>query len=406
MKYNILVKYVNSFPSAFCGESISYERLAILCDELGRVNVGEGYINIFGGAYAHACGCALEAVLCCAGYSVCRISDVYEYDVRECVYINGKEPSMDDYVRVITHIRSIVKKHSYAKFLKEEISFAFSLYMAKLMGSKYIILENTTPIGEYISEICPSYSYAVIPKVYDDVSEENLNKKGAIIDKVTRGVVTGNNNFYGFFSDKCQRSGIRLSIHRSFDSINESNRSRTICQGNREYFLNSSSEILRDGIISAIELIEILKIHGAKIPPATITEGINSLSSCGLMDILSSSPIVISDISSSNSELMLLGQRIREIHEKGSLEKVCLVVERSNTDVLERLKRYVGNISVELCAVLSDIAIEGIRCAKNYKELAAAIIEKGKLGGSVLIIGKYEFVQNAKGAFRTVMNKL
>lgn len=406
MKYNILVKYVNSFPSAFDGESISYERLSVLCEALGRVNVGEGYINIFGGAYAHACGCALEAVLCAAGYSVCRITDIYEYDVRKSVFINGKEPSMDDYVRVITQIRAIVKKHSYAKFLKEEISFAFSLYMAKLMGSKYIILENTTPIGEYISEICPSYSYAVIPKVYDDVSEENLNKKGAIIEKVTRGVVTGNNNLYGFFSDKCQRSGIRLSIHRSFDSINESNRSRTICQGNREYFLNSSSEMLRDGIISAIELIEILKIHGAKMPPAVIAEGINSLSACGLMDILSSSPIVISDISSSNDELMLLGQRIQEIQRKGSLDRVCLVVDKSNTDILGRLKKYMGDISVELGAVLSDIEIEGVRCAKNYKELASAIVEKGKLGESALIIGKYEFVQNAKMAFRAVMNRL
>ena len=406
MKYNILIKYANSFPSAFDGEVISLERLSILCDALGRVNVGEGYINVFGGEYAHACGCALEAVLVSAGYSVCRITDICEYDVRECVFINGASPSMDDYVNVLTHIRSIVKKHSDVKFLKEEVVFACSLYMAKLMGSKYVILENTTNVGETVSMICPCYSYAAIPKVYDDVSEENLNKKGSIIDKVTRGVVTGNNNLYGFFSDKCQRSGIRLSIHRSFENLNESNRSRTIKQGNREYYLNSSSEMLRDGIISAIELIEILKMHGAKIPPQKITEGINSLSSCGLMDIISSSPLVISDIANSDSELFLLGQRIREIFEKGGLRRLLLCAEESNANILEKIKKYLGDIEVAICGLLSDGEVEGVRCEKSYKDLATAIIQGGENGDSVLIIGKYEFTRNIKSAYRTVMNKI
>lgn len=406
MKYNILIKYVNSFPSAFDGEAVSSDRLKILCGELGNIHAGEGYINVFGGEYAHACGCALEAVLCSSGYSVCRITDICEYDVRECVFINGEAPSMDDYIGVITNVRSVVKKHRNTKFLKEEIAFAFSLYMAKLMGSKYVILENTTRVGEILSEICPSYSYAVIPKVYDDVSEANLNKKGAIIDKVTRGVVTGNNNFYGFFSDKCQRSGIRLSIHRSFENLNQSNRSRTIKQGNREYYLNSSSEMLRDGIISAIELIEILKIHGAKIPPAKITEGINSLSSCGLMDIISSSPLVISDISSSDPELMLLGQRIREIYQKGSLGRLFLCVQKNNKDIIDRIRKYLGDVDIDFCAVLSDTDIEGIRCVKGYKELACAIIEKGESGESVIVLGTYEFTRNVKSAFKTVMNKI
>ena len=102
MKYNILIKYINGFPSVNDGEQISLDRLSLICNMLGRVNIGNGYIHIGGGAYAHASAMALESILCEAGYSVCRISDAHSFDVRQSVYINRETPSIEDYTEVLT----------------------------------------------------------------------------------------------------------------------------------------------------------------------------------------------------------------------------------------------------------------------------------------------------------------
>lgn len=399
MKYNILIKYINSFPSAKDGEGISPDRLSLICNLLGRVNIGEGYIHISGGSYAHASAVALEAMLCSAGYSVCRISDIYGYDVRQCVYVNREIPGIEDYTNVLTHIRSIVKKNSDVSFLREEIVFAFSLYVSKIMGCKYVILENTTEMGEMLSAICHKYNYAIIPKIYDDISEEGLEARSKVIDRVTRGVVTGNNNFYRYFSDRCQRSGVRLSIHRSYDIIGESNRSRTINYGGREYKLKSSSDILCDAVISAIELVEIMKIQGAKIPPAKMVEGINSISSAGFMDVISSSPLIVSDISQSGGEISMLVEKLLTMIDKGNSCGISVCAQ--NKAIYESVLASVnGRAAVgEISAGYTDTD------EVKYASVATGIID-GRADMSVLIIGDYKFVRGVKSAFVLMMNKL
>lgn len=399
MKYNILIKYINSFPSVKDGGSVSLERLSKLCEMLGRVNIGDGYIHIYGGAFAHASGVALESILCEAGYSVCRISDVYGYDVRQSVYINRESLSVNDYTDILTYIRTIVKKNSDIPFLREEVVFAFSLYVSKIMGCKFTILENSTEIGDILSAICPKYNYAIVPKIYDDVTEDELDQKCKVIDKVTRGVVTGNNNYYRYFSDKCQRSGIRLSIHRSFEILSETSRKRTINYGGREYVLKSTSDMLCDAVISAIELVEIMKIQGAKIPPAKMVDGINSMQTCGLTDVMSLSPLVVADASKTKGEIALLLSGLASTLEKNGIGSLAVLSERE--ELLEKAKECVSN-EIQIVGVESNE--EGVSGSKKYSSIAKKIIDEGKKCGALLVIGGHEFICDIKNAFVFAMN--
>ena len=398
MKYNILIKYINGFPSVNDGERISMERLSLICDLLGRVNVGDGYIHIYGGAYAHASAIALESILCEAGYSVCRISDAYGFDVRQSVYINRETPSIDDYTNVLTYIRSIVKKHSDVQFLREELVFAFSLYMSKLMGSKYVILECTTSVGDSLSAICSKYNYAIISKMYENISEELLDERCKSIDRVTRGVVTGNNSFYRYFSDRCQRSGIRLSIHRSFDIISESNRSRTINYVGKEYKIKSSSDMLCDATISAIELVEIMKSQGAKISPTEMVDGIGSMSCTGFFEIMSSSPLIVADISSCGGETNLILTKLGVALEKSGASKLSILAE--SEELANMAKSFESDIEMSVMDICVDDTDK-----KKYSRIAKAIIDEGKTS-PVLVIGSCEYICGVKSAFVLMMNKL
>ena len=399
MKYNILIKYINGFPSVNDGEQISLDRLSLICNLLGRVNIGNGYIHIGGGAYAHASAMALESILCEAGYSVCRISDAHSFDVRQSVYINRETPSIEDYTEVLTDIRSIVKKHSDVQFLREEIVFAFALYMSKLMGCKYVILECTTEVGSLLSTICNKYNYAIVSKIYENISEEALDSRCKAIDRVTRGVVTGNNGFYRYFSDKCQRFGIRLSIHRSFEIVSESNRSRVINYGGKEYKIKSSSDMLCDAVISTIELVEIMKSHGAKITPKEMVDGIASMSTAGFFEIMSSSPLIVGDVSAKEGEIALVLSRLSLTLDKGGDKKLFVCAE--NDELYGMVRACSGDIEISRI----DVSCEETSEQKKYSRIAKGIIEAGK-SSSVLLLGSCEFVLGVKSAFVLMMNKL
>lgn len=399
MKYNILIKYINGFPSVKDGERISMERMSLICDLLGRVNIGNGYVHIYGGAYAHASAVALESILCEAGYSVCRISDANGFDVRQSVYINRETPGIEEYINVLTYIRDIVKKHSDVQFLREEIVFAFALYMSKMMGCKYVILECTTSVGNVLSAICPKYNYAIIPKVYESISEDMLDSRCKAIDRVTRGVVTGNNGFYRYFSDRCQKSGIRLSIHRSFEIISESNRSRTINYGGREYKIKSSSDMLCDAVISAVELVETMKSQGAKISPTEMVNGISSMSCSGFFEIMSSSPLIAADISACEGEVALLLSKLSATLEKSGESKVSVCAQ--NDELYIMAKSFGGDIEMSRIDIFGEDATE----QKKYTRIAKQIIEAGS-SSAVLLLGSCEFVFGVKSAFVLMMNKL
>lgn len=406
MKYNGLLKYINGLPSASDTE-ISQTRLKCLCDELGRINIGDGYIYVSEGAYAHASCCAIEAVLAGAGYTVCVISDSYGEDMRKCVRINGRFPENEDTYAVFSRIRAIIKKHSLSECTAHEVLFAFSLYIAKSHGADIVILENTSDIGKALSDVIPFFNYAVISKMYGDVTQDMLSDSLKIIDKVNRGVVTGNNAYYKDFSDKCQKTGVRMSIHRNYEDVRISTRSRTICCKGREYELKSPSDILRDAVISALELVDMMRSHGIKAKPSVISDAIESLPACGLLDVISVSPLVMSDVASSDGEMSVLANRVAAFVESGKYSEIRIAADTEDDARTELIEKHFGRLSVKY-ELISDTPESGRRkCGDSrYKRIARQIIKAGEEEIPVLVVGGYGFTSEIKEAYFYCMNSV
>ena len=392
MKYNILIKYINSIPSATEENKIDTARIQLLCEKLGRVNVGGGYIYLSGGEYAHGGGVILESILKSSGYSVARITDAYGFDIKRSIYLDGTSPSIEEFTNILTYIRDILKKHNDISFLREEVVFAFCLYVSKILGVKYVILENTCESTRSMFEICAPYNFAIIPKLYGEVDDTQLSRVSSCIDKVNRGVVTGNNHLYNYFSGCCHKAGIRLSIHRSVDIIEEKMRQQTFVYNKREYVLKSSSAVLRDCAISSIELIDMMKNHGAKIPPAAICDGIKNVGNCGFFEVVSLSPMIICDNSSGFGQLELLCQKLSEYSKKSNLDGVAVCTEPSSDAICKAFSKL---------ECVSYIDSAGV----SVNELADKILDKQNMSKLTVILGGLEFCENVKSAVKSKMDK-
>ena len=397
MKYNILIKYVNSIPSATKENRIDTARIRLLCEKIGRVNVGAGYIYASGGEYAHGVGTILESVLCSAGYSVGRITDVYNFDIKRSVFIDGASPSIEEYTNILTYIRDILKKNKEIPFLREEVVFAFCLYVCKTIGVKYVILENTREYATVTFESCAPYNFAVIPKLYGDVREDELKLVSECIDKVNRGVVTGNNHLYNYFSGRCHKAGIRLSIHRSVDLIEEKIRQQIFVYNKREYVLKSSSDVLRDAAISTLELVDMMNKHGAKIPPSAILEGVKFAGNCSCMDVVSISPMIICNMLGTVGEVMELHRQIEDYRSKNRYSKILLCIDGACEQAASEFLRE-GK-----CEVIYVGADESAHV--SLKDAANKIVSDENHEAITLILGSLDFTENVKSALRSKMDK-
>lgn len=394
MKYTNIIKYVNGFNKASDSLQISQARLEKLCERLGRINIGDGYIYMYGGGYAHACACAVENMMLSAGYGVCRISDIYSYDITKYVYINSEPLKTESIVEIFATIRSAVKKLQGEEFLYEEIMFASALYAAKVFGAGCVILENSSDIGCVLSNGCKYYNYAVIPKFYSPATEEELQNCAKVIEKVNRGVVTGNNSYYKYFSSQCQRFGIRLSIHRSYECVTDEKNNVMLNYG-KNYRLNSPSEIFADAVISAIELVELMKVHGIKLPPKNMVDGIEKLPRCFLMEKISINPQIMLDVSSTVGEIKLLCDKL---HELSGDKLKSINVWTDNKDVVEKcFNEYCKELQITVNSMLEN---------EKFKGLALRIIKCNDDGVLNIVIGSFEFASKLKDAYCDVMNRL
>ncbi len=409
MKYNILIKYVNSIPSADAENKIDIGRIHLLCEKLGRVNVGGEYIYIPGGEYAHGGALILESILCSASYPIARITDAYGFDIKRSIYLDGISPSVEDFTNVLTYIRDILKKNKDIHFLREEVVFAFCLYVCKTLGVKYIILENTREDNGQMFEVCAPYNFAIIPRLYGEADDNKLYSVSACINKVNRGVVTGNNHLYNYFSGRCHKAGIRLSIHRSVEIIEEKMRQQTFIYNKREYCLRSSSSILRDYAISILELVDMMKNHGAKIPPSAISDGVKNAGNCGCLDVISLSPMIISDISQTREHLEILGQRVKEYCQRGNLDGIFLCLEDSSLDkvgqIADVFSQY-GNLSLAFVGAHNCIDEGcGHSVYPSFKKMADEIMSTERKNCLTLILGELDFTENMKNAIKAKMDR-
>ena len=394
MKYNILIKHVNSIPSATEENRVDISRIQMLCEKLGRVNVGGGYIYTFGGMYAHTSGLVLESVLKSSGYPVARITDAYGFDIKKSIYIDGISPGIEEFTSILTYIRDILKKNKDISFLREEVVFAFCLYVSKILGAKYVILENTREDTRPMFEICAPFNFAILPKLYGDAGMEEIERISACIDKVNRGVVTGNNQQYNYLSSKCHKAGIRLSIHRSVEIADEKMRQQTFVYNKREYTLKSSSPIFRDAAISALELVEMMKNHGAKIPPSSILDGIKSLGNCGCIEVVSLSPMIISDISTEQGQIALSVIKMREHCAKSNFSRATVILDCDNSsDIVKNVFPSESNVQL--------LDVTGL----SHKEIVDRIMRDYNNEKLTLIFGGIEFTENIKNAIKSKMDR-
>ena len=399
MKYNILIKYINSIPSATEENKIDVGRIRLLCEKLGRVNVGGGYIYTSGGEFAHGVGMILESVIKGAGYSVGRITDVYNFDIKRSVYLDGAAPSVEEYTNILTYIRDILKKNKDISFLREEVVFAFCLYVCKTLGVKYVILENTCEDKALMFESCAPYNFAIIPKLYGDVKEGELELVSACIDKVNRGVVTGNNQLYNYFSGRCHKAGIRLSIHRSVDVVDEKIRQQIFLYNKREYTLKSYSDVLRDAAISTLELVDMMKNHGAKIPPSGICEGVKAAGNCGCMDVYSLSPMIICNMLGTAGQVVALREKVQNYAKKQDFKKILLCLD-SDADNLFAISEFSKCEDVEIICIG-----ENKDGALSNKDVAIKIMSEENRDALTLVLGGLDFTDAVKAALKAKTDK-
>ena len=154
MKYANSVKYLKSFDLSGDISEISAARVAGLCRDLGKINVGPKFIHISGASASHGCALFIESIIKNAGYRVGRINTAYKFDIMKTVYIDRQIPVIDDYNKAVAAIRQIVNKKSGEIYKREEIVFVFSLMVCMLEGCEFVILEEC--INEYpgLFEIC------------------------------------------------------------------------------------------------------------------------------------------------------------------------------------------------------------------------------------------------------------
>lgn len=395
MKYNILIKYINSIPSATKENGIDISRLLLLCEKLGRVNVGAGYIYTSGGAYAHASGTVLESVMKASGYTVARITDAYGFDIKRSIYVDGVSPSIEEFTNILTYIRDILKKNKTVTFLREEVVFAICLYVSKILGAKYVILENTREDTKGMFEICAPFNFAIVPKLYGTVSQDELDRVASCINLVNRGVVTGNNQHYNYLSDKCHKAGIRLLIHRTTRVVEEKMRQQTFVYNEKQYTLRSASPLLRDATVSVFELAELMKDHRIKISSAAISGGIGSVGNCGCFEVLSLSPMIISDISSSCGQLELAYEKLCEYSQRSNLSGVVAICESDGyADMLKDV--FAKEKSLRIIDASSV----------SYRELAESILTPENREKLTFILGGLEFTEGLGGALKTAMDRI
>ena len=127
--------------------------------------------------------------------------------------------------------------------------------------------------------------------------------------------------------------------------------------------------------------------------------GISSMSTAGFFEIMSSSPLIVGDVSAKEGEIALVLSRLSLTLDKGGDKKLAVCAE--NDDLYGMVRACSGDIEISRI----DVSCEETSEQKKYSRIAKGIIESGK-SSAVLLLGSCEFVLGVKSAFVLMMNKL
>ena len=407
MKYANSLKYMNSFILAQNETDISRKRVADLCLNLGRINIGTRFICLPVGAAGHATAVLLERIIEVSGYNVGRITSCENFDSRLSVYINGKIPEIEDYNKAVSELKATVLR-SGEEYNRQEATFALSLLLCRLCDCDYVILEGLSNANYSLDAVCSPYDLIIMPTVYGESDPaEDLKPLCEAIRRGVREVISGNqkSEVYNIISNACAMSGVRLYIPVKSQFVINELTPRKICfgYGGRDgYSMKSPSCILRDCAMIAIEASLAIRRSGVKMPWNAIVNGLATVSGMSSFEMISASPMIITDSSSNSSEAELLVKTINELSVDTSSLSLC--VKCRDAEHLSELLSSFKEANISRLAVMWDadasaeLTIDGISVTvcKSCEEMASSAIEMSKVSNLVLCIGSVSFADSVK----------
>lgn len=409
MKYSNSLKYMNGFLLAGDSSDVSQKRAAILCQSLGRINLGLRSICMPSSGAGHALSVMLEAVMLSAGHKVGRITSTFEFDSRASIYISGEIASIEDYNSAVEELKNAVKRNIDETFTREETTFVLGLLLCRMTGCEYVILEGLSGADYSLDALCAPYELIVTPTVYGgDNAVQELKCLCDAIKRETREVVSANqkSEVYNTISNACAMSGTRLYIpvKAQLEVKTVSSRNMEFSYVGREGFsLKNPSYMLRDVAITVIEAAMALRRGGVRIPWSSIISGMSSVTNTCCFDVLSLAPRLILDTSVSPEEVALVFKTADQLWGENSLNSATVCVSASAISVLETLKEndtfgfiVVGDNASCLC--------DGAKVVDGEKHAAKEIFSEISAGRDVLCFGDVGFICELKSEIMKLMN--
>ncbi|MBR3687403.1 MAG: hypothetical protein IKL66_07985 [Clostridia bacterium] len=413
MKYSNSLKYMNSFSPAKTPADISQKRITDLCKRLGRVNVGTRYIYVPDGSAGHACAVLLENIIKSSEHSVGRIMSCCDFDSRSSILIGGETVSIETYNKSVTALKSVAKNDPDDMYTREEMVLALGLLICKLEACEYVILEGLSKDGMALDAICAPYDLIVVPTVYEGSgAADKIKTVCDVIRRGTREVVSGNqrSDVYNKISQACAISGVRLYIpaKAQFETTDISARNLNFNYGGKEgYTLRSPSHVLRDCAMTAVEASLALRRGGVKMPWNGIFNGLSSASDTRCFEMISASPIIVTDSASVREELIPMLKTADELW--GASESFSIVVSPNEKTSLSSLfsafsGRKLNNVVLVNCETEEESSTDNLIRCRSVKEAAKELLGLSKSEQLIFCFGSVDFAAEIKGEFFKAMN--
>ena len=410
MKYSNSLKYVNSFEMAESLCDLSPKRMRELCLEMGRVNVGSKYIVVSADSAGHASAVMLESVIKCAGYTVGRITSDSCFDARTSVFVNGELASIEDFNKCVAEIKSIIIKKTEEKYYRQEVIFALSLLICKLVGCEFVILEGLSGEGYSLDAICAPFDLVVVPTLYSESRDDVIKTACDAIKRGVREAVSGNqkNSVYNLISNACMVSGTRLNVTaKPTLNVTAKNARRVeFSYAERDgYVLKSPSGILRDCAMLVIESALAIRRAGVRMPWGSIAEGLER--SCGswCFDMLCASPAVIVDSACYAEEISNVIDTFESTVEPMNDVVVCIGTDGTRLD--EQLaafeERRIDRLILCGTAAYEQNTQPNAVICRRVQDAAKEVYGAFRGNKTVLCLGSVSFAREIKAEFIKLM---
>ncbi len=403
---------MNSFPTSTSPSELSRARVRKLCERLGRIGMGARYICLPSGSAGHASAVLLEEVMISANHSVGRVS-LTEKSVRDAAMISGEIPTIEDFNRAVAELKSAVQKDPDEGYLFEETAFVLGLLLCRMSGCEYIILEGAGSNDAALESVCAPYELIVIPTFYSSGKNETLKRLCNSIKQGCREVVSGNQKreVYNQISNACANSGVRLCIpvKAQFEVTELSARKMTFNYCGRDGFtMKSPSRILRDVAMTVIESALALRRGGVKLPWSSISAGISGEMATGCFDIVSLSPLMLTDTAESEGEAYLLLESAEEIWGKDTLSHTVLCLDSGAVNAANAFRdKDIGSVLVfdgENGEEQKNGEIsENFESFSSVKAMAKELKKLYCNANSAVCLGHIGFINELKNEFLKIM---